>query len=96
MNHESQPGEVKTMHDVPPLRRDIRSPGTWRYFFNYLLLGSSALIILIEIIQSGVWRALWLPLFLIVVAISNLAVMQAAERKGADPCATSNAAPPHR
>jgi len=73
------------MPDVPPLRRNIRSPGAWKYLVNYLLLGSSAGIILLEIIESGVWRSLGIPLLLIVFAIMNLARLQAAERKPAKP-----------
>jgi DMSO reductase anchor subunit len=85
MNPESESNEGKAAAKVPPLRRDIRSPGTWRYFINYLMLGSSAVIIFIEIIQSGVWRSLWAPLILIVIAMMNLADMQAAERRNAQP-----------
>jgi hypothetical protein len=96
MNSEPHSKEDKGLTSLPPLRRDIRSPGAWRYFVNYLTLGSAAVIILIEILQSGVWRTLWAPLIMIVVAISNLAAMQAAERKRAEPGAAPNAALPHR
>jgi DMSO reductase anchor subunit len=81
---------------VPPLQRSIRSPGAWRYFINYILLGSAAVIVLIEIIKSDLWRTLWAPLIMIVFAIINLASMQAAEWKTAEPAAAPNAAPPHR
>jgi hypothetical protein len=68
----------------------MRSPGAWRYFINYLLLGSSALIILIELIQSGVWRTLWAPLIFIIMAMSNLGAMQAGERVPAEPDGAGN------
>jgi hypothetical protein len=76
-------GEALT--DIPPLRRDIGSPGAWRYLINYVLLGSSTVIILMEMIESGVWRKLWCPVLLIILAMSNLAALQAAERKRAEP-----------
>jgi hypothetical protein len=80
--------------DVPPLKRDIRSPGAWKYLVNYILLGSSAVIILMEIIESGVWRSLGIPLLLIVVAIMNLARLQVAERNPAEPPAPGDADKP--
>jgi hypothetical protein len=93
MKPESQPSAAKALADIPPLRRDIRSPGTWRYFFNYLALGASAIIILIVMIKSGVLGTLWAPFMLIVLALSNLAAMQAAERKSAEPGASPNGGP---
>ncbi len=93
MKPDTQPPAAEGLADIPPLRRDIRSPGTWRYFFNYLTLGASAIIILIEMIKSGVLGILWAALLLIVVALSNLAAMQAAERKPAEPVAPPNGGP---
>jgi hypothetical protein len=72
-----------TPTDIPPLRRDIRSPGAWKYFANYLLLGSSALIILLDMIETGAWRRLWFAVLFICVAMGELASLQAAERKRA-------------
>jgi hypothetical protein len=60
---------------------------------NYVLLGSSAVIILAEMTESGMWRKLWAPLMLIGIAMSNLAAMQAAERKRAEPGAAPNGGP---
>ena len=80
--------------DVAPVKRDIRSPGTWKHLVNYILLGSSAVIILMEIIESGVWRNLGIPLLLIVFAMVNLARLQAAERKAAEPPAPGDADKP--
>ncbi len=76
-------GEAQTA--IPPLRRDIVSPGTWRYLINYVLLGSCTVIILMEMIETGVWSRLWLPVLLIIMAMSNNAALQAAERKRAEP-----------
>jgi hypothetical protein len=63
------------------------------YLASYLLLGSSALLILLEIIQSGVWRRLGLPLLLIVFAMMNLARLQAVERKPANPAVRGDGKP---
>jgi hypothetical protein len=52
---------------------------------NYVMLGAAALIIVMEIIESGVWRRLGLPLLFISMAIINLAVMHARERRRAEP-----------
>ena len=79
-----------TQTDIPPLRRNIRSPGAWKYFVNYLLLGSSALIILMDMIETGAWRRLWFPVLLICLAMGDLASLQAAERKRAEPGASPN------
>lgn len=58
-----------------PLYRDLRSPGTWTYFWCYLLIGGASLIILIEVIQSGLWLKLgascvmiWFGMFGLIVA----------------------------
>jgi hypothetical protein len=60
---------------------------------NYVLLGSSALILLTEIIRSGMLLKLWAPLAMIVVAITNIARLQASERKPAEPSASPNDGP---
>ena len=57
----------------------------WGYLANYVMLGASALVILMEIIDSGVWRRLGIPLLFIGMAIGNLARMHALERKRAEP-----------
>ncbi len=44
-------------------------------------------------IKSGVLGILWAPFLLIVVALSNLAAMQAAERKAVDLVAPPNGGP---
>jgi hypothetical protein len=85
MKTDSLPSKESLQPDVHPLRRDIHSPGAWRYLLNYLLLGSSTLFLLMEMIESGAWRRLWWPVLGIWLAMGNLAAMQAAERKGAKP-----------
>ena len=65
---------------------DMRTPRAWEYFFNYLLVGSSAMLILMQIIETGVWRQLWLPLFLTCLAMFNIARLRAAELKAAGRC----------
>ncbi len=65
----------------------MRSLRAWGYVANYLVLGAAALVILLEIIDSGVWRRLGVPLLLIALAIGDLARMHAAERKRAEPSA---------
>ena len=77
---------------VRPLDRDIRSPGVWAWFFNYLLLGGAALALLVEVIGSGAWGRLGVPLLLIALAIGNLARLQAAERRRAEPSAAPDPA----
>jgi hypothetical protein len=73
------------MHLSPsPLRRDVRAPGTWAYAVNYVLLGSAAILILLEIIDSGSWRKLGMPLLFLGMAIGNLARMRALERRSAE------------
>ncbi|OGV61501.1 MAG: hypothetical protein A2283_12765 [Lentisphaerae bacterium RIFOXYA12_FULL_48_11] len=67
-----------------PLNKKFGEPGFWNFFFSYLLIGSSAVIILIEIIESGVLNKLVYPLVLLIFAILNLARLQAAERKKAE------------
>jgi hypothetical protein len=49
------------------------------------MLGAAALIILMEIMESGVWRRLGMPLLFIGMAIGNLARMHALERRRAEP-----------
>ena len=66
---------------TPPLQRDIRSPGSWHYLINYIMLGAASLILVIEVMESGIWRKLWMPIVLICFAIANLVRMQAAERR---------------
>jgi len=85
MKTDSDADAGKALPDIPPLRREIRSPRTWKYLVNYVLLGSSALLILMEMIESGTWRRLLAPVILIGVAITNMATRQAAERKSAEP-----------
>ncbi len=85
MKTDSIPSKESLQPDVHPLSRDIHSPGAWRYLINYLLLGSSALILLIHMIESGVWWRLLGAVIGICLAMTNLAAMQAAERKGAKP-----------
>jgi hypothetical protein len=48
------------------------------------MLGAAALIIVMEIMESGVWRRLGLPLLFISMAIVNLASMHAVERRRAE------------
>ena len=71
----------------------MRTPRAWEYFFNYLLLGSSAVMILMQIIETGVWRKLWLPLFLTCLAMFNIARLRAAERKATEAGAAPNGGP---
>ena len=68
-----------------PLQRDIRSPGAWQYLVNYILLGACAILIVREMIESGAYRKLAAPLILLGLAVGNLARLQAAERKPAEP-----------
>ena len=75
------PSETVQSEPNSPLRRDIRSPGAWRYLLNYILLGAASLILIVEIAETGIWRTLWMPIFLIGIAVGNLARMQAADRK---------------
>jgi hypothetical protein len=55
-----------------------------QYLLNYVLLGAAALIVLVEIIDSGLWRRLGLALLFMCTAISDLAIMHAQERKRAE------------
>ena len=64
----------------------------WGYLANYVMLGAAALIILLEIIDSGVWRRLGIPLLFISMAIVNLTVMHARERKRAEQVAATGPA----
>lgn len=73
-----------------PLRRDVRSPGTWDYVVNYVLLGACALLIVWEIIETGAWPKLAIPLVLIALAIGNIARLHAAERGSAEPNAAAD------
>ena len=66
------------------LKAGRRSLIWWGYLANYVMLGASALIILLEIIDSGVWRRLGIPLLFISMAIVNLTAMHARERKRAE------------
>jgi NhaP-type Na+/H+ and K+/H+ antiporter len=59
----------------------------WKYLVNYILLGASALLIVMESIESGAWRDLGVPLLLLLMAIGNLARLQAAECKQVEPAA---------
>lgn len=70
-----------------PLKKGRSSLLWWGYLANYVMLGASALVILLDIIDSGVWRRLGAPLLFIALAIGNLARMQAMERKRAEPVA---------
>lgn len=79
---------------VLPLQKKMGERGFWPFFFNYLLLGASAAIILMEIVESGVFGKRVVPLALLVLAILNLARMQAAERKAAEPQAPGDADKP--
>ena len=93
MRTDSDPDAGKASPDIPPLPRDIRPPRTWKYLVNYVLLGSAALLISMEMIQSGTWRRLLAPVILIGVAIANMATRQAAERKSPEPDAAPNGGP---
>jgi hypothetical protein len=91
MRTDSDPDAGKALPDTPTLPRDIPPPRTWKYLINYVLLGSSALLTVMEMIQSGTWRRLLAPVILIGVAIANMATRQAAERKA--PGAAPNGGP---
>jgi hypothetical protein len=91
MRTDSDPDAGKPPPDTPTLPRDIPPPPTWKYLVNYVLLGSAALLLLMEMIQSGTWRRLLAPVILIGVAIANMATRQAAERKS--PGAAPNGGP---
>lgn len=67
-----------------PLKRDIRSPGMWKYLVNYILIGTAAVLILMEIFESGSWRKLGIPVLFLALAIVNLSVIHASERKRAN------------
>lgn len=82
MAEESSP-QSRTQ-PIDPLRRDIRAPSTWNYLVNYILLGACALLIAMEIAESEAWRKLGTPLLLLLLAVGNLARLQAAERKQAN------------
>ena len=82
METDSIPGKESLQPDAHPLRRDIHSPGTWRYLINYPLLGSSAFLLLIHMIGNGAWWEILGAVIGICLAMTNLAAMQAAERKG--------------
>ena len=43
--------------------------------------GGARLLILLQIIEIGIWRKLWLPLFLTCFATFNVARLHSAERK---------------
>ncbi len=73
----SVPSEEAAKH---PLYRDVRSPGTWTYFWCYLLIGSASLIILIEVIQSGLWMKLGTPCLMIWFGMIGLIAARRNER----------------
>lgn len=73
-----------------PLRQDVRAQGTWNYLVNYVLLGACAVLIVWEIIESGAWPKLVVPLVLISLAIGNIARLHAAERRSAEPNAAAD------
>lgn len=75
-----------------PLKKGRSSLLWWGYLANYVMLGAAALIILLEIVESGVWRRLGMPLLFISLAIVNLASMHARERKRAEPGAAADRA----
>lgn len=69
---------------MDPLRRDIRSPGTWHYLGLYLVLGCSALIILMKLFDIGSnSKMTWgLPLLGIVLSVFMIQRQHAREKSG--------------
>ncbi len=74
---KSTPSEEADKH---PLDRDVRSPGAWMYLGCYLLIGASGVMILVEVIQSGLWVKLGTPCLLIWFGMFGLMVARRNER----------------
>lgn len=66
-----------------PMKKGRSTLLWWGRLANYVMLGASAVIILMEIIDSGVWHRLGIPLLFICMAIVNLVSMHAHERRRA-------------
>ena len=66
------------------LNRGQSSLVWWGHLANYLMLGGAAVIIGVEIMESGGWRRLGMPLLFISLAIVNLTVMHARARRRAE------------
>ena len=64
-----------------PLNRDSHSPGAWNYVVNYILLGLSSVLIVMEIVENEALRKVCIPLLLLLFAVANLSRLQAADRK---------------
>jgi len=79
---ENQSRESASLEEAGkhPLDRDIRSPGTWTYFACYLLIGSASVIILVEVIESGLWVKLGLPCLMIWFGMMGLIAARRNER----------------
>ena len=76
----SDPSRSSSPQPKNPLQRDIRSPGTWKYLINYILLGGALLLVILELIESGAWLRLGLPCLFILLALGNLAQLQRSEQ----------------
>ena len=63
------------------MARDLRSPGTWRFFWCYLLIGSASLLVLLEVVESGLWVKLGSPCIMIWFGIMGLVDAHRKERK---------------
>lgn len=81
---DSTPRAGGSQAPASPLKKKRGALLWWGYLANYVLLAGAALIIVMEIIDSGVWRRLGVPLLFIGMAIGNLARMQAMERRRAE------------
>ena len=66
---------------VHPLRRNVRSPGAWKYLANYALLAVCAAALAPQLARGVEWRQVGLPVLLLAVAVGNLAWMRGGERK---------------
>jgi hypothetical protein len=85
-------GSDKTKHMKTP-KKLTQKQWTAALLVTYVLLGFSALLILIEMIESGTLRTL-LPAFILIgVAITKIATLQAAGRQSAEPGAAPSGGP---
>ena len=87
---DATPSAGGSQTPASPLNKGRSSLHWWGYLANYVLLGVAALMIadlVWEGIESGkwVWYRFGLPLLFIAMAIANLAVMHARERRRAEP-----------
>lgn len=64
-----------------PLDRSVRSPGTFGYLACYVCIGVGSLLIVSEVVESGLWLKLGSPLLLIWFGVMMLILLRKQERE---------------